>query len=259
MQVIAHLTDLMKYEIRPVSGVTTTTAVPPTPSHKPGIYSPKNPPGPTAYFVRGTTYQEYVERLKSPPGFSYFDRYRYPVEHSEEGKNARAKVLYSSGNQRPSSDDLDLLGKDFMELVKDVNTIENDAFLDDNERAERFAKKYDKLFDFRDYIIGNKKIPPTRAYVTLLSLYDLLNKESKKLQLNKYGGYAQDILTVLAEASTGTSANQLQVILSKIVERRDTKDQSILNKLKTLLTDLEKSNSYLNDALRYIPPLQFSL
>lgn len=196
MQVIAHLTELMKYEIRPVSGVTTTTTVPPTPSHKPGIYSPRNPPGPTAYFARGSAYQEYVERLKSASTFSYFDRYRYPVEHNSEEEiasdeytkkqNARAKVLYS-GSQDVWNDDLDLLGKDFIELLKDVNTIENDAFLDDNERAERFARKYDKHFDFRDYIVGNKKIPPTRAYVTLLSLYDLLNKESKKLQLNKYG------------------------------------------------------------------------
>lgn len=63
---------------------------------------------------------------------------------------------------------------------------------------------------------------------------------------------------MLEESSSGTAADQLKTVLNKVVEKQETNDQSILKRIKGLLEDLEKSDSYLNNALRYIPPLQFA-
>lgn len=81
-----------------------------------------------------------------------------------------------------------VLGKGPVDLLKLVNSIEEDDFdvKDVDEQVQGFSQVYDDS-DFRLVLLRqNKKTPPTRAYVGLLSLYDLLNKESKKLALNKY-------------------------------------------------------------------------
>ncbi|KAG5895554.1 hypothetical protein JTB14_010697 [Gonioctena quinquepunctata] len=54
MQILAYLTELMKYDLRPPTtppyGPTTTSTMRPTPSHRPAIFAPPKPPGPNAYF-----------------------------------------------------------------------------------------------------------------------------------------------------------------------------------------------------------------
>lgn len=53
MHVIFHLTDNLKYDLRPSAhDPSTTTTIRPTPPHKPGYYAPNAPPGPSAYFAR---------------------------------------------------------------------------------------------------------------------------------------------------------------------------------------------------------------
>ncbi|XP_023312474.1 uncharacterized protein LOC111692636, partial [Anoplophora glabripennis] len=113
------------------------------------------------------------------------------------------------------------------------------------------------LFLCRYELYRQKKVPPTKAYVTLLSLYDLLNKESKRLGLNKYQGYSDAVLQVLIESSKESSAYQLRTVLNKIIERSDTKKPDIVKKIKQLVTDLDEHSSYINNALRYIPALPF--
>lgn len=62
MQVIAHLTELMKYDTKPpgtgttyrpqYGSITTSTTIRPTTvPHRPGIYAPPKPPGPQYYFA----------------------------------------------------------------------------------------------------------------------------------------------------------------------------------------------------------------
>lgn len=83
-------------------------------------------------------------------------------------------------------EDLELLGVEISEIWKQVNKLEDYDFEDEDDRLLRFSDNYDDA-DLRSYVTGQKKIPPTKAYVTLLGLYDMLNKESKKLELNKFG------------------------------------------------------------------------
>lgn len=63
MQVLAHITELMKYDTKNPAGSTTTsrppygpsspttTTVRPTEPHRPAIYAPSKPPGPDYYFA----------------------------------------------------------------------------------------------------------------------------------------------------------------------------------------------------------------
>lgn len=60
-------------------------------------------------------------------------------------------------------------------------------FRDQDSQLLEFSKNFedaDSNYNFEQ--LRQKKVPPTRAYVTLLSLYDVLNKESKRLMLNKF-------------------------------------------------------------------------
>ncbi|KAK4878695.1 hypothetical protein RN001_011201 [Aquatica leii] len=240
MQIIAYVTDLMKYETKPADDLTTTTSVRPTPSHKPGIYSPLVPK------VNEHAMQYLHPRFKSNGG---------AVDPSD--RNTELEKVRSS-NLLPS--DIDLLGAGPVSLLKLItNNEQEDPSASDVDRVRAFSENYDDWYRRQQFVIGGKKPPPTRAYVTLLSLYDLLNQESKKLHLNKYGGYTGEVLRVLQTTSKGTSAEQLYMVLDKMVKRRDSKETKTHEKVTALLKDFEDPKSYLNDALKYIPPLYFAL
>lgn len=249
MQIIAYLTDLMKYETKPSDGVTTTTTVRPTPFHRPGLFSPQNP---SAHYVR-SSYGEHPQRP-----VSYFDRYGFFSPRIDDGLNTRldaARVL--AANNIPG--DLDLLGSGPASLLKLINKIdEYDSLEDDDDKLRTFTENYDDSY-LRQFVIGNKKPPPVQAYVTLLQLYDSLNQESKRLQLNKYGGYTSEVLQALVEISQGTSAEQLQAVLKRLAAQRNTRDPKTTTKINNLLKDLDTPDSYIQVALQYIPPLNFIL
>lgn len=196
MQIIAHLTDLMKYELRPGAATSTTTSTTPrpTPSHKPGVYAPNDPPGPEAYFSRTNPFQEYVQRLMNPSG-DYFERYKRPEVSwtPSEGEMRSLESIFAQLGEDvrneevevPEYQDLELFGDNYKDLFKKANELE-EVEVNDEERVSGFLKNFDD-YKFGLDLLKQKRIPPTRAYVSLLSLYDLLNKDSKKLSLNKYG------------------------------------------------------------------------
>lgn len=188
MQVIAHVTDLMKYDLKPNTGrpTTTTTTTPrPTPAHRPGLFAPDRPLGPTNYnHQRGTTYEEYVQILQNSNGQDYFEKYKNPFEEAVEGDGG---LRGEAARALDVGDGLDgLVGKETAEVLMLANRLEeDDGDVDDLERARGFVDQFEDDLKMREYL-RQKKIPPTKAYVGLLSLYDLLNKESKRLELNKY-------------------------------------------------------------------------
>lgn len=169
MHVIFYLTDAMKYEIRPISsgpsGPTSTT-VRPTQPHKPGNYAPEKPPGPSAYFAEAPNYRPW----KSPPN-------RY---------NEKLRTQYVDELLRDAlPEGLDVLSAAPAEILYQINNLRDfDTVGDDDNDALRFSLNYDDIPNLE--FLKQKKVPPTRAYVTLLSLYDLLNKEAKEKNLNKY-------------------------------------------------------------------------
>lgn len=49
----------------------------------------------------------------------------------------------------------------------------------------------------------------------------------------------------------------MNTVLKNLINNRDTKDQAILKKLNTILDELNIPDSYINEALKPIPALQF--
>nr|XP_022907722.1 uncharacterized protein LOC111419182 isoform X1 [Onthophagus taurus]XP_022907723.1 uncharacterized protein LOC111419182 isoform X2 [Onthophagus taurus] len=253
LQLISHVTELMKYEI-PATEITPTESAPSTSSHRPGIFAPNPVLNP----------QELI--LNKPPSFYYKlsgeNRYRGSYlgntykswVHSTRQTGSKANKSGNGGGE-------EYFGGIHKDLYDKVNGIgEIDSGLSDQEKVERFLKDYDdfeNLNEENSNFLRKKKPPPPKAYVSLLSLYDSLNKEAKKLGMNKYAGYTTNVLKDLTEFSKGTSSNQMKQIFTKIVDRREVQQEKVLTTLKTIIKDLDDPKSYMNDALRYIPPLKF--
>lgn len=72
-------------------------------------------------------------------------------------------------------------------LLQDIlyERYEQPAFLDE-DNVNEFRKVYDDFYGRNQPVTGRKKVPPTKPYVQLLMLYDLLKREAKKLMLNKF-------------------------------------------------------------------------
>ncbi|CAG9861423.1 unnamed protein product [Phyllotreta striolata] len=260
MQILAYLTEMMKYDLRPTTtppyGPTTTSTMRPTPYHRPGIYAPLKPPGPEAYqpAQRSDSYKAFVESLKQPSGADYFQRYKL-------GQRASKSIQNPAGGD-DNDDILDRVaayfGRNFADTLRLVKEVDKDVPNNIDEQSQEFLKRYDDS-NFKSELLRQKQIPPTRAYVSLLSLYDTLNQESKRQGLNKYTGYTEQMLKELADISSDTSAYQLRIVLKRIIDRRDTPRQEITSKIQRLINDLDDFNGYLISALKYIPPLAFSL
>lgn len=181
MQVIFYLTDTLKYDIRPNTPGPTSTTIRPTPPHKPGNYAPEMPLGPVAYFSQqppSTPWRSSSENFsgRRTPG--------YPGVPGE-GLGSKEGQFVSELFREVLPEDLDLLGAGPSELLHQINTLGDfDTVGDDDNDVLRFSLNYDDSPNLE--YLKQKKVPPTRAYVTLLSLYDLLNREAKEKNLNKY-------------------------------------------------------------------------
>lgn len=229
MQIIAHLTESMKYELSPPGAAATPTSTArPTSTHKPAIFAPNEPLGPENYSERTGEYQKYVERLIDPT-------------------SAKVRGAIAIDDEYPENLQ-ELVGPEMAGLLNSLT--QHDADLSSKtaeERAHAFSEKFDDS-DFRFYLLKNKKTPPTRAYVTLLSLYDALSKEAKRMGYNQFHGYTPTILIELNKTSSGTAADQLKFVLEQIKARQETNDPMVKKKIQDLLEDLKKDNGYLNMA-----------
>ncbi|KAH1011894.1 hypothetical protein HUJ04_001167 [Dendroctonus ponderosae] len=327
MQIIAHDTELMKYVIKPPAGAasTTTTTLRPTPAHKPALFAPTEPLGPSAYFSAnnkglnlyyltlpdsqaGSAPAEpprlcnpmrnlpscfesgkregasrtakaqhkdiiclwqradgsreckrdklrlrcldYLQLQQPSSGLSYFDR--YPTYQAGRGLEEQA-LIYQEAQK--------YLGQAFGDVLRLANSLDPELpTKNDESRVQEFSQKFeDSDLSYRFEVLNKKKVPPTKAYVTLLSLYDLLNKEAKRLMLNKFAGYTDEVLGNLVAFSGSTSGHQLKGVLGKVLEKGDTRKADVLAKIKALVAELEMEHSYINEALKTIPPLVFAL
>lgn len=72
-------------------------------------------------------------------------------------------------------------------LLQDIlnERYEQPALLDE-DNVDEFLKVYDDFYGRNQPVTGRKKIPPTKPYVQMLMLYDVLKREAKRLMLNKF-------------------------------------------------------------------------
>lgn len=105
---------------------------------------------------------------------------------------------------------------------------------------------------------GRKRVPPTKPYIHMLMLYDLLKREAKKFMFNLYEGFSSEILTELSQFKADNGQQQLLFVLSRMLEEKNIDKADVLSRTKAMITELENPNSAITKALIYVPPLEFS-
>lgn len=105
---------------------------------------------------------------------------------------------------------------------------------------------------------GRKRVPPTKPYIHMLMLYDLLKREAKKFMFNLYEGFSTKILTELSQFKADNSQQQLRFVLSRMLEEKNIDKADVVSRAKAMITELENPNSAITMALIYVPPLEFA-
>ncbi|KAJ0173356.1 hypothetical protein K1T71_011532 [Dendrolimus kikuchii] len=274
MQVIAHLTDQMAFEIKDdVTPRPTTQKVtrPPqdktTPYHKPGLYQPFSPPKPS-------------------------DRYRFqqkfvllPMEQNAQytviaPQETRTESLLSIHNEqvhpiiepRPQSDpllppvfDVKISSRSDGFVVQDISE-ENLQYLSDDVREmiklandPNDGRVVDVWEEMRSGPHPVAKAKLSSSNLRLLLLYDLLSREAKRQRLSDYNGFSPTVMKVLADSANGGARAQLRLALSKMVERNDCGHEYANNRAKEMVKELDQDSSVLSSELRYLQPLVYKV
>lgn len=84
-------------------------------------------------------------------------------------------------------------------------------------------------------LTGKKKVPPTKPYIDMLMMYDLLKREAKKLGLQKYEGFSHEIILELDKISRMSSERLMHALLKKMVDNNDTERMDILTRANSMI------------------------
>ncbi|XP_030374158.1 uncharacterized protein LOC115623762 [Scaptodrosophila lebanonensis] len=158
-----------------------------------------------------------------------------------------------------------------LSLIRDIQTEANhDDFTNDVESLDNFLRLYDDnygraAFDFESAMdrwsststAGKKRVPPTKPYVDFLLVYDLLKRDAKAANLNKYEGYSEELLQALYELSDASAARQLYTLFQRMLERGDVQRSDVVSRVQGIIKDLANPNSPTSKALAFIPTMQF--
>uniref|UniRef100_A0A182JJ93 Uncharacterized protein n=1 Tax=Anopheles atroparvus TaxID=41427 RepID=A0A182JJ93_ANOAO len=106
---------------------------------------------------------------------------------------------------------------------------------------------------------GKKRVPPTKPYLHMLVLYDLLKREAKKALYNYYEGYSEAILSEMYRMNFPTAKDQLQFVLTQLLQRKDIEKSDVVSRAKQMIADLDVKTSAITMALEVVPPLVFGL
>uniref|UniRef100_A0A0A1XBR0 ATP-dependent zinc metalloprotease FtsH n=1 Tax=Zeugodacus cucurbitae TaxID=28588 RepID=A0A0A1XBR0_ZEUCU len=213
---------------------TTTTAkptVPPTPTHRPGLYAP----------------------MKSP------------LIKPRSEKRVGYEVFDEIGDNTEGFDKLTLA------LIRDIQTeAEHDEFTNDVESLDNFLRLYDDnygraAFDDDNAVdrwsttstAGKKRVPPTKPYVEFLLVYDLLKRDAKAANLSKYEGYSEELLRDLHDLSSASAERQLYTLFKRMIDRGDVQRSDVVSRLQGIMKDLANPQSATAKELRYIPAMPF--
>uniref|UniRef100_A0A1B0EWH9 Uncharacterized protein n=3 Tax=Lutzomyia longipalpis TaxID=7200 RepID=A0A1B0EWH9_LUTLO len=292
MQVLQHYTELMQYEpLQPPKRTTTTqrtttryTTTTPrttkypswmvqsttqaalqesTPPHRPGYFSPERPPRPVLGNKRP------LSQPQKPEQTSFYRPSQTPIRPStgnffstpDANKQFYNWFFQDKSKKLETNFDYDLQLLDPLPKAL-LHDIEQESphlpALLDEDNVEEFLKMYDDHFARNVATTGRKKVPPTKPYVEMVVLYDILKREAKALMLNKFTGYSEEVLRELQMTSQWTGDKQLHFILSKTLERKDVTRADIVARLTSMIKDLGNPNNITTKTVSQIPPLQFS-
>lgn len=299
MQVLHHCIESIQYEptiITTTTPQTTTTPVPattaalPTSFHKPGYFGPENPPTtpsfPSSSVSESTptnNEQENMTPIPTTDTLLWNDKQFYEWFLQTKYKQME---LFNEYNTK-------LLDPLPLQLLQDIG-VEQYALpaLLDEDNVNEFRKVYDEKYHFRveekkllavnvpkiriwypheagDYYqfsdIPNtkstirKRVPPTRPYIHMLMLYDLLKREARKLMFNMYEGYSDEILEELSRSKAENGQQQLLFVLSRMMEEKNIDKADIVSRTQVMISELKNHRSAISDALVHVPPLVFVL
>ncbi|XP_037039202.1 mucin-5AC [Bradysia coprophila] len=205
----------------------------------------------------------------SSPLYDYPDSAHRPTQKPQTGNLPLLSIsqtqffdwflqMKTKGLSEMSEYDLQFLHQLPSGLLQDIlyERYEQPAFLD-KDNVDEFRKVYDDFYGRNQPVTGRKKVPPTKPYVQLLMLYDLLKREAKKLMLNKFQGYSPEMLEELHKTSQGSAERQLHTLLYRMITQDDVNKPDIVVRVTAIIEDLITPESTLAMALRYIPPLAF--
>ncbi|XP_032527769.2 uncharacterized protein LOC116778034 isoform X2 [Danaus plexippus] len=264
MQVIAHLTDQMAFEVK--DDVPKSTTAKPldttTAFHKPGLYAPASPPKPSERqksnnYVLLPVEQNYQHTIIEPQE----KKTEEPLlaAHNEEVSpllepppNHPHQLLPYNPIKYPRSSDDEFNEENLQYLSPQIRDMIRMAKNPDDER----------LIDVWDGLRANPLEVSSRGKLStsnlrLLLLYDLLSRDAKRQRLSDYSGFSPDVMKNLVESSDGGASEQLRFALSKMVERNDCGNDYANNRAKEMVVELAKAESKLSSELRYLQPLVY--
>ncbi|XP_052863295.1 uncharacterized protein LOC128269931 [Anopheles cruzii] len=245
---------------------TTTTEYPmtqatfPTSSHKPGYYGPeKPPPSPAAPAVTTTETSSTDSPKPSTESLLWSDK-----PFAEWFLQRKRHQIQDNGVENFKF--LDPLP---LEVLQAFNREPYEPLaLRPVDNAQEFRRIYDDSYRGPVAIVvveqstkkgGKKRIPPTKPYLHMLVLYDLLKREAKKAMYNYYEGYSEAILKELSEMDFLTAKDQLRHVLTELLERKDIEKSDVVSRAKQMISDLDNRSSAISQALEVVPPLRFGL
>ncbi|RVE44081.1 hypothetical protein evm_011274 [Chilo suppressalis] len=292
MQVIAHLTDQMTYEVKDDPQPTTKpprtttkpskqttkpskpwkpTSKPPldltTPHHNPGLYAPYAPPKANERLTHKT--QFVLLPLESNS--------QYTVLHPPERKTEEPLLSIHDEEVKPlvepSPEEMPLLPPHFdadKAARSDILNIDEELNDDSLQYLSQNVREMIKMAndDTDDRLVDvweglrsgpepSQKVKLSGSNLRLLLLYDLLSREAKRQRLSDYSGFSPDVMKNLVDSSSGTARNQLKMALSKMVERRDCEHEYANNRAREMVSELGRDESALSSELRYLQPLVY--
>ncbi|XP_050679759.1 uncharacterized protein LOC126975767 isoform X2 [Leptidea sinapis] len=271
MQIIAHLTDQMAFEVKDdVSSPPAATTARPlditTQFHKPGLYAPPYPPKPSDRIVANqgsfvllpvehnsqyTLIEPQEKKTDEPLLEAHNDEVKPILEPAPNDPHLLPpfdhdlKVSSRSGDDDVNEENLQYLSQNVRDMIKMAQNPDDD-----------------RLIDVWDGLRANPAEPSSKGKLSssnlrLLLLYDLLSRDAKKQRLSDYTGFSPNVMKDLVDSSSGGAREQLKMALAKMVERNDCTHDYANNRAKEMVTELGQDESKLSSELRYLQPLVY--
>ncbi|XP_050082454.1 uncharacterized protein LOC126569420 [Anopheles aquasalis] len=248
----------------------------PTSSHKPGYYGPEKPPPTpvttttmrTTTSTASTTVTQPATSVEEVTGSTTEQTTTVSLLWSDKPFAEwflQAKRKKTQNNPLKNVEFLDVLP---LKLLQDINAETYEPLaLRPSDNANEFRRVYDDSYGRGSTNLpeksnrkgGKKRVPPTKPYLHMLVLYDLLKREAKNNLFNYYEGYSEAIMAEITQMDFPTAKDQLQYVLSQLLERKDIEKSDVVSRTKLMIRDLDISSSSIAMALVVVPPLRFGL